>query len=130
METTLELPAGAVSSTATLALTPTLTVEGGGFAGVGYAFEVSPLTLSKPMSVTLRYSDADVRSVNNESSLIVRRWNGTFWQDAAQSCTTPSIYQRNLAANSLTLSVCATGQFQLSGPTNQVQLPSVVRGKS
>ena len=129
METILEVPAAAISATTTLALTPTLSIEGGGFAGVGYAFEVSPLTLSKPLSMTLRYNDADVRSITNESSVIVRRWNGTAWQDAAQNCPSPSTYQRNLAANSLTIAVCATGQFQLSGPTNQMQLPSVVKGK-
>jgi hypothetical protein len=65
--------------------------------------------LQKPMTITLRYTDAEVSRVN-ETSLTLNYWNGNQWIDAA--C---GPYQRYPDENKIVVSVCALDEFSLLG---------------
>jgi glucosylceramidase len=136
LTTTLEFPAGVVTLTTTVWLTPTLASDRPGFAFAGHAFDVEAyqadtlvpgLILSAPVSVTLYYSDDDVRRVADEQQLVLSRRTGSEWQDAAQTCDPASSYIRDVTHKTLSVPICQVGQFGLFGPTRQVYLPIVIR---
>jgi len=136
LTTTLRFPAGAVTETTTLILTPTLAQGGAGYAFAGHAFEIgtfrdghplSGLTFSKPVTVTIHYSDQDVRVVSDESQLALWWWTGGGWEDAANTCDPPSAYNRDLANRVLSVPICHLSLFGLFGPTHQMYLPLILR---
>ena len=138
LTTTLAFPAGAVTQTTTLVLTPTLATGGAGFAFAGHAFELAAFrggnlllgfSFEAPVTVTIHYSDRDVRVVSDESQLALMWWTGSGWEDAAQTCTPPSEYVRDLGNNVLSVAICHLSEFALLGPAHQVYLPLVVRGR-
>jgi hypothetical protein len=133
--TLLDLPTGAVSQTTTLILTPTVEASAPGFAFAGHAFELAAfrdgqplpsLTFNVPVTVTLRYSDDDVRVIPDENQLALWWWTGTGWMDAAQTCQPASAYSRDVAGNSLSVPICHLSRFGLFGPTHQLYLPNVM----
>src|SRR5690606_27630449 len=92
LPTTISVPAAALSTTVTLTVTPAveqhehLTV----FAGHAFALDADPpLLAGAPLTVTVGYSDDDVRVVSDRAGLALRWWDGAAWQDAAQSCAVP-----------------------------------------
>jgi hypothetical protein len=130
----LFFPAGAVTETVNLTLTPTIGAEGGAWAFVGHAFELAAshegvllpdFTFNKPVTVTIHYSDDDIRLVNDESLLTLWEWAGNTWQDAAQVCESPVDDRRDEAGNMLSLGICSVGRFKLMGPTYPIFLPVV-----
>jgi hypothetical protein len=136
LTTTLEFPAGAVTLTTTVWLTPTLASNRPGFAFAGHAFDVEAyradtlvpgLILSASVSVTLTYSEFDVWGAADEQQLVLSRWTGSEWQDAAQTCDPASSYIRDVTHKMLSVSICQVGQFGLFKPTRQVYLPIVIR---
>jgi len=136
LTTTLEFPAGAVTQTTTIWLTPTLASSGAGFAFAGHAFDLEAfqdgalapgLSLGAPVSVNIYYSDYDVRLVSNENQLVLSWWTGGEWQDAAQTCDPAASCLLDVANKTLSAPVCRPGQFGLFGPTHQVYLPIVMR---
>lgn len=74
-----------------------------------------------PVTVEINYSNADVRQVT-EPSLELDTWAGDAWQDAA--C---GLYDRQAAANRLSLPVCHLSEFALIGEPYRVYLPLVAR---
>ncbi len=80
-----------------------------------------------PVTVTIHYSDLDVRVVSDESRLALMRWTESGWEDAAQTCTPPSDYVRDLENNVLSVAICHLSEFALLGPTHQVYLPLVMK---
>ena len=96
MSFSVEVPAGAVTTTTTLLYTahPTATAPSGfKFAGHAFALDayrdgqkLSGLALSKPLTVTIRYTDADVAGID-ENTLVLNYWDGSRWVDAATTCT-------------------------------------------
>jgi glucosylceramidase len=126
LTTTLEFPAGVVTRTTTVWLTPTLAASGGGFAFTGHAFDLeafqadAPLPgLILPVTVTIRYSDDDVRVVTDETQLVLSWWTGSEWHDPASSTI------RDVAGKMLSVPVCRLGRFGLFGPTHPAYLPIV-----
>jgi hypothetical protein len=75
---------------------------------------ISPFNFALPVTVTLSYLDGDVTG-QDESQLVLYLWDAlsSSWTDAAQTCATPSIYQRDLVNNTLTGQVCHLTEFAL-----------------
>jgi len=134
LTTTMLFPAGAVTETVTLTLTPTVSTDGGTWVFAGHAFDLAAyrddlllpdFTFSVPVTVTIHYSDVDIRLINDESSLALWAWVGDHWQDAVQSCEPTAGYQREEGGNAISLAICRTGRFKLVGPTYPVFLPVI-----
>jgi uncharacterized repeat protein (TIGR01451 family) len=116
----VEVPAGAVSETVTLVLTPldgpthptaplffagqafTLELYQDGVRQLGYVF-------GEPVLITIHYSDEDVAGID-EATLALDVWTGGAWEDAA--CDG---YQRHPDENWLSVEICHLSQFALLG---------------
>lgn len=132
MPTSLDFPAGALSQPGTLVLTPTLASSGAGLAFTGHAFELSVLDdhglvldFAAPVTATISYTDFDIRFVTDESQLILYRWDGIAWVDAAATCTPASAYTRDLTANQISIPICQAGKYALYGPTHTILMPAI-----
>jgi hypothetical protein len=120
-------------------ITPTFVGSHPGVAFAGHAFELAafqggdlqdPFFFGQPITIIIEYSDQDVLLVTSEQDLALMWWTVSGWQDAAQTCSPPSIYQRDLANQEIEVAVCRTGLFALFGPTNQVYMPVVPKDHS
>ncbi len=138
-------PADTFPQPTTMVLWPTLAPGLAGFVAIGNGFELEAyqagtmqpnLTLDAPLEVSYYYSchpsyicdhDQHVATVTDENQLTLWWWNGSAWQDAAETCDPSSNYDRDLDNNILTVGVCQTGQYVLVGPTHQVYLPVIFR---
>ena len=109
---------------------------GAGFAFTGHAFELAAyqggvlqpgFTFSTPVTITIYYSDDDIRVVTDESELTLYWWTGSAWQDAAETCSPASTYVRDTSNNVLSVPVCHLSKFGLLGPTHNMYLPLVMR---
>jgi len=136
LTTVLTFPAGAVTQTTTVVLTPTVASGGAGLAFAGHTFELKAFRdgdslpgfgFEVPITVTIHYSDRNVRVIKDESQLALMRWTGNGWEDAANTCMPPSTYIRDLENNVLSVAICHLSKFALLGPTNQVYLPLVMK---
>ena len=149
LPTTIEFPADAVTQTTTiesstavaaqamtLVLTPTLVTGGAGLAFAGHAFNLAvyrngnlqpDLTFTKPATVTIHYSAADIGVVSDEGQLALWWWTGSEWENVTDTCTPPSVYNRDLANGMLSVPTCHLSLFSLLGPTYQTYLPLVLR---
>lgn len=138
LTTTLDFPAGSVPQTTTIILTPTLATGETGFAFACHAFELeayqdgslqSGLIFSTPVTVTIHYSDDDVRAVTGESELALWWWTGSEWRDVAQTCDPASTYTRDATNNMLKVPICHLSLFGLFGPgsSHRIYLPLVLR---
>ncbi len=133
LTTTLFFPAGAVTETVSLTLTPTIGTSQLSWIFAGHAFELgvthegAPLpdfTFSVPVTVTIHYSNVDTRLVD-ESRLALWEWVTNTWQDVVQVCEPPAGYQHDEAGNGISLAICRTGNFKLMGPTYPLFLPVI-----
>jgi len=133
LTTTVMFPAGAVTATTTIVLTPTLPIAGSDLAFAGHAFDMEAyqdgvrqpgFTFEHPVLVTIHYSQRDVRLIANESQLALYRWEGGAWADAACDA-----YTRQSSENWLTAPICRLSHFALFGTMNRVYLPLVMRGQ-
>jgi hypothetical protein len=138
LPTSLDFPAEAVTQTTTIVLTPTLAQGGAGFAFTGHAFDLAAFqggsqqpgfTFGAPVTVTIHYSDDDVRVVTDESQLVLQWWTGSEWRDAVETCEPASSYSRDIANNVLSLPICRMSRFGLFGPTHQTYLPLILRNR-
>lgn len=128
---TIVIPAGAVTQTTTFVYTPISTVTSPAeYSFGGYAFElaayqygemIEDFVFNNPISVTVNYLDEDVVNLT-EAELILMYSADETWFDAA--C---GPYQRNVAANYLTVPICHLTLFGLFGPASvhTVYLPVV-----
>jgi hypothetical protein len=133
--TLIEVPGSSVTDTITLVYTPLETVTAPpGFLFAGHAFDLeayrdgallSGLAFDLPVTVTIQYSDADVVGLD-PASLLLERWTGSTWEDAA--C---GPYDRHPEENWLAVPVCHLSRFALFGEPAEVRhsvyLPLVVR---
>ncbi len=130
------IPANAVSEPLILTIVPHTGSSdvGSGLSFAGHAFDVvvergteqlDGFEFSTPVSLTLYYSDDDIDGVKEEVELALMQLSGGDWQDATETCTSPSGYIRDLDQNQLTLSICQAGQFALFGPPRTVYLPII-----
>ena len=134
--TQIVIPAGAVSETVTVTLTPTVSPNGGGYAFTGHAFNLSvsqgngflpAFTFNLPVTATIHYSDADISVITIENALSFWWWNNPGWLEATQTCDPPGQYSRHLPENLITTPICQTGKFALYGPTQSSYLPVIQR---
>jgi hypothetical protein len=125
---TIQVPAGAVTQSVDLAYTPDLLVaeRPGGlmFAGQSFALEafldgeyVPGFTFSGTVTLTLAY-----RERIDEESLVLYRWDGSAWVDAA--C---GPYLRDTVNNVLSVPICHLSEFALFGKPAHVYLPAALR---
>jgi len=129
--TTVFVPAGAVTETATLCYTPLTTTKAApaGFAYADHAFilEAVPLLdLSRPVSVMIHYSDADVTAID-EISLTLYYWDDGGWVDATTTCSPTLTCEPHPETNQLTTASCSLGEFGLFGRQWRAYLPLVMK---
>ncbi len=129
--TTVFVPAGAVTETATLCYTPLTTTKAApaGFAYADHAFilEAVPLLdMAGPVSVTIHYSDADVTAID-EISLTLYYWDDGGWVDATTTCSPTLTCEPQPETNQLTTASCSLGEFGLFGRQWRVYLPLVMK---
>jgi hypothetical protein len=136
LPTRLTVPTAALTRSTTLSLTPRIEANQLGSVFTGHAFELSArrgnqvlpaLTFGAPVQLSITYSDLDIQVTSDESKLALWWWNGASWQEAAETCSPASSYQRNLSGNTLTVPICRTGRFVLFGPTHHTLLPLSLR---
>jgi hypothetical protein len=136
LTTQLDFSANVVTQTTMLFLTPTVASPATGFAFAGHAFDLiaaqvgeSPtnFTFNAPVTVTVHYSDYDVRLVTDETQLALWWWNGNEWWDVSQTCEPASTYVRDVTSHVLSIPICSTGRFGLFGPTRQTFMPISMR---
>ena len=139
LTTTVELPAGAVTEVLALTFVPLVSPThplSPGMAFAGHAFDLDVYrdgehlpgyAFQRPVTVTIRYSDADVEGIS-EKSLGLYYWSGG-WQDAAGSCAPPSGYIRDLGGNGLGLPICHLSRYSMQGTPGgyRLYLPLVLR---
>lgn len=134
--TTLHYAEGVVTTRTVVTATPTLVAGWGDLTFTGHAFDLTAdqgtgalpdFTFAAPVSVTIAYRDHDIRLVRDEAALALYRRDGTAWVDAAESCDPPGTYVRDLAANTLNVTICRTGEFALLGPTHRILFPTVTK---
>ena len=130
--TVLDIPVGAVTQTLTIGAdtagpSPTSSV---GFMVGNFSFALTAyqsgtpldgLEFSKPVTITISYTEQDLGNVE-EQSLLLLRWNGSAWEDAA--C---GDYVRNTAQNSLQVPICHLSKFALGNSARGIFLPLVAR---
>ncbi|MEZ4708284.1 MAG: hypothetical protein R3A44_13820 [Caldilineaceae bacterium] len=130
----LDVPAGAVEQPLVLVYEPLAEVTAPTGLAFGHtAFDLDAyindqlqqgFTFSKPVNVTITYSDADIAGLN-ESTLLLMWWNAdaNAWQDAACGA-----YVRQPAQNQLSVPICHLSRFGLfGGGMGQLFLPLIQR---
>jgi hypothetical protein len=141
VSTTVEIPDGAVTATTALVFVPVFSPThpvspGLAFANHNFdltAYRSGPLpgfAFAQPVTVTIGYSDADVRWIH-EDSLRLYYWDGSDWIDATTTCTPTSVYVRDLGQNTLGVTICHLSEYGMMGmplPRYDIYLPIVMRG--
>lgn len=150
LETRLAFPVDTVDQTTTFILTPTFPTGESRFDVVGEVliagdtlFSVAGHTFKidsfinnaentgspwhKPITTTIHYSSDDVRLVSNKEQLFVVWWNGSGWQDAAETCTPKTTYTRDITNKIIDIAICQPGRYSLLGPTKVVYLPLLMK---
>lgn len=127
LPTSLRFGADSVQVTTTLYLTPTYLTAPTGFAFSGHAINISPdITFSSPVTLTINYSQNDIRLFRDPDTLELWWQTNGGWEDANLSCT--SVNDRaerflTISEGALSTSICQTGLFTFFGPTNQLFFP-------
>jgi Leucine-rich repeat (LRR) protein len=121
----VEVPAGSVAQPTTLVIEPLAAPAEapGGMMFADQAFSLDAYvggvvqegqSFVQPLFVTLAYSDEQVAGLD-EASLALYYWDGATWMDVATTCSPASTYVRDLAGNTLGVSVCHLSDFALFG---------------
>jgi peptide/nickel transport system substrate-binding protein len=80
-------------------------------------------SFAAPITVTLTYSDTDIRGIGDENSLVLYFWNGESWQDASTTCAQPYKHL-DTVKKLLEVRVCHLSEFSLMGAyAHHVYLP-------
>jgi peptide/nickel transport system substrate-binding protein len=129
--TVVQVPAGAVPETTTLAFAAVETVPAGPAFSAGHGFllaayrdgqELPGLTFDPPLTVTIEYSDADVASVA-EDTLALCFWDGAQW-----STDGITVVERDVEDNQLVVTVAHLSRFALLARGRyQGSLPVILR---
>jgi hypothetical protein len=67
-------------------------------------------TLNKPVTITIQYRDSDIAGLV-EDNLRLYYWTGSYWQDAATTCTPVSTYITDTVANMLQVPICHLSRY-------------------
>ncbi|OQA17155.1 MAG: Heme-binding protein A precursor [Chloroflexi bacterium ADurb.Bin360] len=128
----LMLPAGSVTETLDLVITPDTVTR---YAPTGFllgnlAFDIqaysngSPVpnpTFTNPITITLHYNEQALGMLN-KNELRLLWWNGSSYEDAACGA-----YVRNTSGNILQVPVCHLSEFALGQIAHEVYLPLALR---
>ncbi len=125
---TFVVPSGTFNQSITLAYTKLDEPDLGGFHFGGVAFNLIAYgadnkvitSLYRPITVQFSYTDEDIAGID-ESSLLLKYWNGTGWVDA--SC---GAYTRFPTLNYISVPICHLSKFALTG-SGQYFLPSILK---
>lgn len=90
---------------------------------------LSAYTFEQPIDITLVYDDGTIMQAE-ESLLTLRRWQSTTpgegqWVEVSADCETPSVYERDLEMNQLSVKLCTLGQFALFGVVSTTFVPVI-----
>jgi ABC-type transport system substrate-binding protein len=137
---TVVVPSGAVTQTVTLAYTPLVsnanpppTNQQAAIAfRLGASLSGVPqdnFLFSQPITITVRYNDADIVSIFDENSLVLYYWDGASWQDASTTCSQVDRYKRlDTTQNLVEVRICHLTEFGLIGTqNNRVYSPLIMR---
>lgn len=138
---TITFASNTVTETVTLLYTALASAERVGppptrFTGSGFSLtayrdsqRLPDLPLAEPYQIVFGYDAAFAASFVAESLLWMQRpLVSPTWDDAANSCSPPSDYQRDLDNNQLELAVCSLGHLLLFGEAqHQLYLPNILR---
>jgi hypothetical protein len=129
LTTMVQVPAGAVTETTMLVYTPVDTVTApSGLIFARHAFDLNAyqgstlvpgFVFSKPVTITIHYSDTDVAGLD-ESSLVLRYWTASAW--ASDGIT---VIERNPAQNYAVFTITHLCQFALFGIAGPTQVAGV-----
>jgi hypothetical protein len=127
---TLDVPPGATGATG---ITLAAAVPPGLSAlqvATGHAFElrVEPPdegSFARRLTLTIAYTDGEVRLLRNEAQLTLYRWNSEVWVENSAVC--PGDTRHDVSANRFSTAICAPGRYMLAGPARGVSLPYVAR---
>jgi oligopeptide transport system substrate-binding protein len=136
--TTVQIPAGAITDTIVITHTPaTGTPPGGNLAGIGHVFDITavysstdPGTLSLPAQIVPGHTcTITVQYTDTEKGTVVEDTLGLYWWDEgasqwSQQGTTSSV---NTTNNLVTAQVDHFSLFAVLGETHRVYLPLVFR---
>jgi hypothetical protein len=134
LTTSIQVPAGAVTTATTLVYleAPTTTGEippSYSFAGITFDLNayvdgarVDPYSFEIPITVTQHYSEAALSEPEETLQLMTWDPDSERWSDAA--C---GPYHRNLVENWLSVQVCHLSHFALLGTDYRIFLPLMVR---
>ena len=120
----------------TVTVTPTLVANRPGLVFAGHAFDLAAYPKADPgsafifgaaVTITIHYSDRDVKAVSDQGQLVLQGWTGSEWEDATQTCSSPTAYSRDAANKTLGVPVCRLSRFGLLGPGNKLYLPLILR---
>ncbi|MCB0164020.1 MAG: DUF11 domain-containing protein, partial [Anaerolineae bacterium] len=127
--TEIIVPPGAVTDTIRLAFSPiSISISPPtGLGDTGHGFTLNAFTqpagsslpdfvFIEPFTLTIAYDDSDIVEIEDESELRVYYFDGSTWQDVAETCSPVSVYQRDLSGNRLSIAVCHLTEFGLFGP--------------
>lgn len=126
LPTVVTVPGETVTQNTTVTLTPDIAAAplSQSFAGHAFTLDAQGTTsFNAPVTITLAYSDTDVRVVRDETQLRLVWWDGSAWQDATETCATPTALTQDTQNNTLTVNVCQTGRYALFGPTHNLFIP-------
>jgi len=134
------VPTGAVTQAVTLGYTPLVsnghTPPTNQQAAIAFRLGVAlggvpqdGFTFSKPVTMTVRYSDANIFNIFDENSLVLYYWDGAAWQDASTTCPPADQYKHlDTALNLVEVNICHLSEFGLFGTQkNRVYLPGILR---
>ena len=94
LPTWFDFPQGMVGITMTVTVTPTVASSNGGLAFAGHAFDMGLLLpgkglvdgFSRPVTVTIQFSQSDIAVLSTPDDLSLYWWNGLDWLPARETC--------------------------------------------
>jgi hypothetical protein len=136
LTTTLAFPPDAIPAGTQVTVTPVQMPSFPGHVPVHHALElavsssagrVPVLDFTQPVSVSVRYSVTDTRSISDTAG--IRLWWLTEgeWLEAGQSCAPPPGQSHDEPTRVVHAIICRPGLYALAGPTYQWFVPWVVR---
>ena len=125
--TTIEIPAGTTTETLVITYTLVATTTNAGVPTLTMLGEhairlESNVSVSNPMTITIKYEDEDVAGVD-ESTLTLYTWDGSQWVDA-EPC---GGYIRDLDNNILKIIICHFSDYVLLGESKRIYLPIILK---
>jgi len=137
-ETSIEAPAGAVTTDISLVYAPIGELAppiGSTLAGIAFQLDarddsgvLPDFAFDKPLTITVSYTDANVDTID-EDMLRLYFWDedGGDWVDAATTCSPTSVYTRVPGENTLSVDICHLTPFALLEKTESTFIPVLLK---